>query len=74
MTLHIILQDKGIQKDKSGIYSCFEHMCTHMFQLHIDDVTQQVGSSVLVFCCYNFKNQLSHDISLLGTNEFINIL
>ncbi|KAL5265658.1 hypothetical protein ACHWQZ_G006396 [Mnemiopsis leidyi] len=35
------LQDKGIQKDKSGIYSCFEHMCTHMFQLHIDDVTQQ---------------------------------
>ncbi|XP_063676281.1 phosphatidylinositol 4-kinase alpha-like isoform X6 [Bolinopsis microptera] len=35
------LQDKGIQKDKSGIYSCFEHMCTHMFQLHIDHVTQQ---------------------------------
>ena len=36
-------QDKGIQKDKSGIYTCFEHMCSFMFQLHLDDVAQQVN-------------------------------
>jgi hypothetical protein len=50
------LQDKGIQKDKLGIYSCFEHMCTHMFQLHIDDLTQQVGH---YFCSWTVKSAVS---------------
>ena len=33
--LYIINQDKGIQKDKTGFYQCFEYMCTQIFSLHL---------------------------------------
>ena len=62
------LQDKGIQKDKSGIYSIFEHMCTSMFQLHIDDISQQVHVFTELLAGFSGRTYLFQEFSTVGSN------